>query len=110
MDVFVQGWRGEARLVTVWWVVPCFAILALIALFVTTSMLVPVEYATFNSITMGVSLLVFCVWFYVSAWRCAFNCNSQLWGYVARTVVCLTIVQPVLTAVELGLVLARSAG
>ncbi|MFI0416615.1 MAG: hypothetical protein ACH255_21065 [Candidatus Thiodiazotropha sp.] len=99
LDAFKKSFRGEERLFIVFWFY-----------FVAGSVGLGLVFATISAITatLGVGYIIttilliviaiYFVWIIVSTWRCAFNVENRVWGYIVRVLVLLHV-----TSVAVGL-------
>ena len=89
-----KAWSGQERLVVVFW--GYYLVLSLII-----TALIPIALGLAGSaggakiaLFLGVPLIIaYTVWVLVSLWRSALNCRWKGWGYMARVLVVLSIVQ-----------------
>ena len=94
--VFVKTWnRGEARLWKPFWFggfVGYFVLLILLALanYIIT-LLINDEAGLIADIVGNVMIFVYTAWLLVVIWRCAFNVDWVIWGYLVRVVVIVEI-------------------
>lgn len=84
----LKSWRGNERLWRVFWIYN-FILGGLINYGFTKvgeseNLVLLLVYSIFA--------LAYMVWVLVSLWRCAFNANWQIWGYIARVLVVLMVV------------------
>ncbi len=88
METIAKSWRGSEPLWRVFWIYGVFVGLS----FSLVGALLIWQKLLILQIPLTVIYLGYLVWFYVSAWRCAFNCKSIIWGYITRILVALSIV------------------
>lgn len=88
MEWIKRAWRGEARLWLVFWIYGVvFGIvfaLARLAVFAVIGKSIAIPFIVIHSI--------YWIWLAVSQWRCAFNTEWKIWGYVVRILTLMGIV------------------
>ncbi len=72
-------WRGHGKLWKIYWL---YGVLGTWAIGFIAG-LAAVLFGISNHLIIAI-FLPYNIWIVVSVWRCAFNCNNQAWGYIAR--------------------------
>lgn len=89
-EIILKGWRGEERMWKVFWfyyVLFSFVIvIAYMPKFILESQGVALSVTVHAaySLTLLIVLVAWLVWIVVSLWRCAFNNEWRVWGYLVR--------------------------
>lgn len=81
MSFIGNAWRGETRLWVVYWV---YGILGMVLLNVLADLNKEKFHSIFLTQGLFVFAILFMIWLCVSQWRCAFNANWSIWGYLVR--------------------------
>jgi len=79
MRLLSAAWSGKERLWKVFWL---YYVLGLGVLSYLPDVFS--EASRILKVPVGVAVLVYLVWAPVSVWRCAFNADQGVWGYVVR--------------------------
>ena len=88
MESIIKSWQGSERLWRVFWVYGVIVSLA----FAMLGAIIISKHIRSLLIPMAILYNAYLIWFYVSAWRCAFNCDRAIWGYFTRVLVVLSAV------------------
>ncbi len=88
MSFISNSWQGSEKLWRVFWL---YGVIPALTLGVVGA------YAILNNLDVLIIFLtvlniIYLIWFYVSAWKCAFNCSWKGWGYTMRAVVTINVV------------------
>jgi hypothetical protein len=86
MDAIRAVWQGNEKLWKVFW---------LYNTLLGSALLYAMDYSarlgTIVEVAIYLVVLVWVVWVAVGLWRCAFNTQWRIWGYLARGAVILTV-------------------
>ena len=91
-DYFKRTWNGEEKLKILFWiyyVIGSIGIAMVPGVFQSAGLLIGINYGAIFSLIIVVPYFV---WIMVSLWRCAFNVDKRIWGYIVRGIVVFTIV------------------
>jgi len=97
VDRIKRAWCGDEKLWVVFWI---YGVIPN-SLFVICSQSA-IHFPDTSLSKFGIApvlltvLLTYLVWSLVSIWRCAFNTKWLGWGYIARTIVILEVIQQIL--------------
>lgn len=95
MEWVKRAWRGEERLWKVFWIYGFLGSIGLgIALSIVSAVLgsISAVLGLVGSIAyIGVSI-IYTIWLWVSQWRCAFNADWRIWGYIIRFLMVTSII------------------
>lgn len=91
MQAIKRAWKGQEKLWKVWWL---YGVLVVIALALMQKMLPMVPLMVFVVVR-----LLYSLWWYVAAWRCAWNASAKFWGILVRILVVLSAVGTIGAAV-----------
>ncbi len=90
MQVLSRAWNGDERLSKVFW----FYYVPVVAAMQFAWYLIELQEGPrwiFEGL-LAIPEIFYLVWILVSLWRCAFNCQVKLWGYVVRGLVVVHVV------------------
>ena len=82
-----RAWRGEERLWKVFWI---YGVL----MGIVFGLVGPIARSAFGNIGFIVALVIqviYWIWLLVAQWRCAFNAEWQIWSYVVRIFVVISL-------------------
>ena len=87
MDFIGNSWHGSEKLWRVFWIygIGPALFLALLGVYAIHNNLAILKFV------LAAVNIVYLIWFYVSAWKCAFNCSWNGWGYIVRFFVVLNV-------------------
>jgi hypothetical protein len=104
VNPFLEAWQGHTKLWIVFWIYGVAVSYAVEIVMDRATTVGPwLEWAL-----LPVALAWF-VWATVALWRCAFNCNWEGWGYLARISVVASVAYAVWSIGELLLEVATGA-
>ncbi|MCE2927013.1 MAG: hypothetical protein LW823_05165 [Rickettsiales bacterium] len=102
MGFIKRSWKGEEKLWKVFWIYG-------LVFGIILGILMSVASASMGSagIALLVVWLVYYIWLAVAQWRCAFNADWKIWGYVVRILLILSLVMFVLGIATGGLLVGN---
>jgi hypothetical protein len=82
-NFLLSAWKGQARLVFIWWggfvFINVFPILSAISIPALPSFIQRI-----SALLMLLFVIVGAVFWLISSWRCAYNARWRGWGYISR--------------------------
>lgn len=99
--IVLRYWRGEGRLLEIFWL---YGVLANVLLF--GLILYPIGQLFPGALLVKLIftlIVLYNVWSFVSIWRCAFNSELELWGYLARSLVVFVFLYSLLAFLALSI-------
>ena len=81
-----DAWNGEEELWRVFWI---YGVVFSIVLQIVLSIIE--DKGIFLLLVFIVLFISWSFWNIVSIWKCAFNCDLRLWGYLARTTIIINL-------------------
>lgn len=83
MSFIGRSWKGEEPLWKVFWL---YGVLLGIVVNILVEIIKDMQLGQWVTLgALGFRYLVYGIWLIVSQWRCAFNANWSIWGYIIRT-------------------------
>ncbi len=88
MSSLSKAWRGEERLWKVFWI---YGVIGTIVLLVLLSIVNSIFGSTI-AIVYALIIVAYTLWLTVAEWRCAFQTDWKIWGYVVRILIVLNLI------------------
>ncbi len=88
-----QSLQGRERLVVVFWIYCVLGGVVIVTLpFFVAEPLYEFGLPMWAFVVIALMQVVYLLWAHVSLWTCAFNSQHRMWGYAARSYVCVVAV------------------
>ncbi len=99
MVAVIKSWKGEERLSVVFWIYFVIGQVVIALLLSSLSKVSQDMGASYMRLIFTMAFVVpYMVWTTWSVWRCAFNVSWAPWGYVARLLILILVIEKVYRA------------